>query len=187
MDATGQVSKPEVIRALLEQEGRVLLCLDARHSGVLVPRRLKGDAGLRLILNRTMPQPIHIGETAVESELRFGGVPHYCVIPYESLWGAFNPDSGRGTLWPESMPESIRRGFAGETEMDPPPETHSPQGGPLTLLPEIEPQRPKLVSVARPALRVIESEPPGGNTPGGGSGSGAPRGRRRGEHLRVVK
>ncbi|MBF0128086.1 MAG: hypothetical protein HQM02_12865 [Magnetococcales bacterium] len=105
------LGKMEVVRILLEKEGRVLLCLDATSRGVDVPRRFAADPGLRLILNRQMPQPIEIGADTIESELRFGGIPHYCVIPYSALWGAFNPDTGHGTLWPNSMPDAIRRNY----------------------------------------------------------------------------
>ncbi|MBF0154459.1 MAG: hypothetical protein HQL64_12025 [Magnetococcales bacterium] len=106
-----QVGKGEVIRALLEREGRVMLCVDATCKGVEVPRRFASDTGLRLVLNAKMPQSIEIGPKAVESELRFGGIPHYCIIPYEALWGAFNPDSGQGMLWSEAMPEAVRRSY----------------------------------------------------------------------------
>ncbi|MBF0425300.1 MAG: hypothetical protein HQL66_05735 [Magnetococcales bacterium] len=106
-----QVGKGEVIRTLLEREGRVMLCVDATCKGVEVPRRFASDTELRLILNVKMPQPIEIGPRTVESELRFGGIPHYCIIPYEALWGAFNPDSGQGMLWPEAMPEMVRKGY----------------------------------------------------------------------------
>ncbi|MBF0123913.1 MAG: hypothetical protein HQL60_01095 [Magnetococcales bacterium] len=101
------LEKADVVRILLDQEGRVMLCLDATCPGVSVPRRFASDHGLRLILNIQMPQPIHIGANAIESELRFGGIPHYCVIPYKALWGAYNPDTSHGVLWQDSMPEDI--------------------------------------------------------------------------------
>lgn len=100
--------KADVVRLLLATEGRAMLCLDATYPGVMVPRRFNKDIGLRLILNSTMPQPIEIGQETIESELRFGGIPHYCVIPYEALWGVFNPDTHHGMFWAESMPPAIR-------------------------------------------------------------------------------
>ncbi|MBF0622880.1 MAG: hypothetical protein HQL54_13245 [Magnetococcales bacterium] len=108
MDDIQQPEKSEVVRLLLELEGRVMLCLDATRKEVEVPRRFVSDPGLRLILNSKMPQPIEITEKAIESELRFSGIPHYCVIPYGALWGAFNPDTGHGMFWPNSMPKDIR-------------------------------------------------------------------------------
>ncbi|MEG3641285.1 ClpXP protease specificity-enhancing factor SspB [Magnetococcus sp. PR-3] len=111
MVTTEQPTKPDVIRYLLEEEGRVMLCVDATQEQAEVPRRFANDNSLRLVLNRQMPQPIHVGEDAVESELRFGGIPHYCIIPYGTLWGAFNPDTGHGMLWPDSMPNDVRQNY----------------------------------------------------------------------------
>ncbi|MBF0421716.1 MAG: hypothetical protein HQL73_01850 [Magnetococcales bacterium] len=101
--------KAQVVRRLLQHEGRVMLCLDATCQGVEVPRRFSSDPGLMLVINVNMPQPIEIGPAAIESELRFGGMPHYCIIPYHALWSAFNPDSGHGVLWQESIPHIIRQ------------------------------------------------------------------------------
>lgn len=99
--------KARVIRFLLGTEGRIMLCLDAAWEGVEVPRRFLDDPALMLVLNREMPQPIHFLSDAVASELRFGGIPHYCIIPYAALWSVFNPDSIRGMLWLDSVPERV--------------------------------------------------------------------------------
>jgi stringent starvation protein B len=107
MDKEIQPNKGEVIQLLLETEGRIMLCLDATYSGVDVPSRFKNDINLMLILNSKMPNPIHIGKSDVQSELRFGGVPHFCLIPYDAIWGAFNPDSNHGMMWQESMPDDV--------------------------------------------------------------------------------
>lgn len=100
--------KADVVRFLLETEGRVMLCVDATQKGVDVPRRFANDSGLMLVLNGSMPQPIHILDDAIASELRFGGIPHYCIIPYTALWSAFNPDTNHGMTWPKSIPDSMR-------------------------------------------------------------------------------
>lgn len=107
MNSEPTQEKAEVVRLLLLNEGRVMLCLDATREGVEVPRRFSTDPGLMLVINADMPQAIEIGPEAIESELRFGGVPHYCIIPFNALWSAFNPDSGHGVLWRKSLPESI--------------------------------------------------------------------------------
>ena len=109
MEHNELIEKAGVIRLLLENEGRVMLCMDATHDGVDVPRRFSGDTGLMLVLNNTMPQPIHILADSVASELRFGGIPHYCIIPYTALWSVFNPDTNHGKTWINSIPEGIRQ------------------------------------------------------------------------------
>ncbi|MBF0296156.1 MAG: hypothetical protein HQL96_13285 [Magnetococcales bacterium] len=164
--------KADVVRLLLESEGRAMLCLDATRSGVMVPRRFAKDIELRLILNRNMPQPIDIGVEAIESELRFGGIPHYCVIPYDAVWGVFNPDTRHGMFWSESMPEEVRARY-GLAEVDvslPVPPVSSPAPDPVEEPPPVSPR-------ARVGLQVIE---------GGGSEETAPPRKRPPPHLRLV-
>jgi stringent starvation protein B len=189
MTQTEQPGKAEVVRFLLQDEGRVMLCIDATQSGVEVPRRLLKDQGLRLILNRQMPQRIDIGPETIESELRFSGIPHYCIIPHAALWGAFNPDTGHGLFWPESMPEAIRHNFERHNILEgaAPPEapdspsifarpTGSGKKEPVAGQPP-EPQKP------RPQLTVIEGEGSESETP---KPSNPPRKRDR-SHLRLVE
>ncbi|GAB0055713.1 hypothetical protein SIID45300_00008 [Candidatus Magnetaquicoccaceae bacterium FCR-1] len=153
MESASAAQKAELVRLILESEGRVMLCLDATWPGVAVPRRFASDTGLRLILNRTMPQPIHIGPEGIESELRFGGIPHYCVVPYDALWGAFNPDSRHGMFWADSMPEEIRVRHGMEESM-----VRLPEGVVLST-PPIEPLAPPTPARGeRVALRVIEGD-----------------------------
>ncbi|MBF0444937.1 MAG: hypothetical protein HQL68_05060 [Magnetococcales bacterium] len=107
MDKNKLTNKGEVIQLLLETEGRIMLCIDATYHGVEVPSRFKNDTSLMLILNSKMPHPIHIGKTSVQSELRFGGIPHYCLIPYDAIWSAFNPDTNHGMMWQDSIPDDV--------------------------------------------------------------------------------
>ncbi|MBF0623284.1 MAG: hypothetical protein HQL82_00570 [Magnetococcales bacterium] len=161
-----------------------MLCLDATCKGVDVPRRFASDTGLRLILNKKMPQSIEIGPRVVESELRFGGIPHYCIIPYEAVWGAFNPDSGKGRLWPEAMPESILKSYDANQRAGFPP----PAGGKVAALPsrgaEATAPRPPPPAQERikPHLQVIE----GGTAPATPP-SADPEGKRSRPHLRLVE
>ncbi|MBF0132934.1 MAG: hypothetical protein HQL75_10165 [Magnetococcales bacterium] len=154
--------KAQVVQRLLKHEGRVMLCLDATCQGVEVPRRFASDPGLMLVINVNMPQTIEIGPVAIESELRFGGIPHYCIIPYNALWSAFNPDSGHGVLWQEFIPPIIRH-------------QHGPYPtGPLKPLPDddawpLPDAAPEPVKAGVPAFKVIEGNsdiPPPDNNPG---------------------
>jgi stringent starvation protein B len=124
MNKNQQPDKGEVISLLLETEGRIMLCLDATYTGVDVPSRFKNDTNLMLILNSNMPNPIDIGTDSVCSELRFGGIPHFCKIPYDAIWSAFNPDTSHGMMWPDSMPEEVlkQHGLAPLNELILPPE-----------------------------------------------------------------
>ncbi|MBF0270905.1 MAG: hypothetical protein HQL98_02355 [Magnetococcales bacterium] len=161
MTAEHLLQKADVVRLLLETEGRVMLCLDASHPGVAVPRRFSSDNGLRLVLNRNMPQPIDIGPLTIESELRFGGIPHYCVIPYEAVWGVFNPDTRHGMFWSESMPDEIRARHGLEEAA-----VHLPEPTPAPGSPAPVAETAKTPSPPRVALRVIEGDGSADHPPG---------------------
>jgi stringent starvation protein B len=134
--------KATLLRVLLENEGRAMVCLDATRAGVDVPRRFSNDPGLMLVFNVNMPQPIEVLPHCVASELRFGGIPHYCVIPFDAVWSVFNPDTNHGMVWPDDMPESVR---------------HSHGVLQLPLQP-IYPSEPILAGVANEAISF--GEPP---------------------------
>ncbi|MBF0107623.1 MAG: hypothetical protein HQL76_00400 [Magnetococcales bacterium] len=170
--------KARVVQRLLEHEGRVMLCLDATCQGVEVPRRFASDPGLMLVINVNMPQPIEIGPVAIESELRFGGIPHYCIIPYTALWSAFNPDSGHGVLWQESIPPIIRQqhGAYPTGPLKPLPDDDQ---WPVKGQPQQHASGSSEVSKGGPTLTVIEGSG-GTNPPEPGPGRSRPK-------LRVVK
>ncbi|MEO5339779.1 MAG: ClpXP protease specificity-enhancing factor SspB [Magnetococcus sp. MYC-9] len=179
--------KASVIRLLLETEGRVMVCLDATQKGVDVPRRFANDPGLILVFNSTMPQPIHFLPEAVASELRFGGIPHYCVVPYAALWSAFNPDTNHGVVWPDSMPESVLQNHGlMQFSFDLPAEVYTPVAF------EPESQETPVVPFAAPGrkgvpfLQVID----GGGGPVGAAAAhrlGAGTDAERRPHLRLVE
>ena len=104
-------SKEAVILKLLS-EGDTMLCLDARHKGVRVPPQHANHHALRLILNRTFPQPIEVTAEGVSANLSFNGRRFACYIPMEALWAAFNPQTMQGMMWPDSMPAEVKAEFA---------------------------------------------------------------------------
>jgi stringent starvation protein B len=128
MDISDQLNKGEIIQRLLDTEGRIMLCIDATYTSVDVPSRFKNDTSLMLILNSKMPNPINVEKDHIHSELRFGGIPHYCNIPFDAIWSAFNPDTNHGMMWPESMPEEVlkQHGFSQLNELKPPPPQPAP-------------------------------------------------------------
>ena len=96
----------EVIEALLER-GDAMLCIDSRHRGVQVPENHRNNSALRLVLNLGFRNPINLLDDGVEAVLVFGGVRHHCWIPYDSLWGVYNPETLEGMVWPERIPEEL--------------------------------------------------------------------------------
>jgi stringent starvation protein B len=104
-------SKATIVLKLLE-EGDIMLCLDARHEGVAVPREHAQNPSLRLILNLNFPSPIDVTDEGVSVNLSFGGRRFDCYVPMDALWAVFNPESMQGMMWPESMPPEVQAELA---------------------------------------------------------------------------
>ncbi|MBF0183743.1 MAG: hypothetical protein HQM06_05040 [Magnetococcales bacterium] len=184
MSAPMLPDKAAVLRMLLESEGRAMVCLDATRKGVDVPRRFSNDPGLMLVFNVTMPQPIEIMPHCVASELRFGGIPHYCVIPFTAVWSVFNPDTNHGMVWPDEMPESVRHSHGVlQLPLEPvyPPADSYETG----IANETTPQAsaPPPAAASPPLLRVIE----GGGQESDGQTLVNPSSKPRRPHLRLVE
>ena len=106
-------SKATIVLKLLE-EGDIMLCLDARHEGVAVPRAHAQNPSLRLILNLNFPSPIDVTDEGVSVNLSFGGRRFDCYVPMDALWAVFNPESMQGMMWPESMPPEVQAELAAQ-------------------------------------------------------------------------
>lgn len=106
-------SKAAIVLKLLE-EGDIMLCLDARHEGVAVPREHAQNPSLRLILNLNFPSPIDVTDEGVSVNLSFGGRRFDCYVPMDALWAVFNPENMQGMMWPESMPPEVQAELAAQ-------------------------------------------------------------------------
>jgi len=112
--------KAKKLRKFFADHGRVYIVVDASSDDVIVPDFLRGDAGLRLVLNSRMPQPIYIRDTFVESNFSFSGVSHHCVIPMGSIWATYEPDANleSGIVWEEDVPETIKMVMQAMSELE---------------------------------------------------------------------
>ena len=115
--------KEAIVLQLLE-EGDTMLCLDARHKGVTVPREHAQNPALRLVLNLNFPHPIEVTATGVAANLSFGGRRFHCYIPMQALWAAFNPQTMQGMMWPESIPPEVQEEIAAQQAQ---PQTAKPE------------------------------------------------------------
>ena len=78
------MAKLEVFSELVDV-GTVLLTLDTRYAGVVVPERFAGDLRLNLNFCHRFGIPdFGYDEAGVRASLSFSGVDHWCEIP----WGA---------------------------------------------------------------------------------------------------
>lgn len=103
-------AKARELRKYFSRHGRIYIVVNAIGDDVLVPEHLHGDPALRLVLNVRMPQHIHIGDEALESDFTFSGSPFHCVIPMHAIWAAYIPEQQleNGILWENDVPETIR-------------------------------------------------------------------------------
>ncbi len=110
-------NKEAVVLKLLE-EGDTMLCLDARCPGVQVSSEHAQNPSLRLILNLNFPRPIEVTTEGISATLSFGGRRTACYVPMEALWGAFNPQTMQGMMWPDSMPPEVITDLATQQQQE---------------------------------------------------------------------
>jgi stringent starvation protein B len=116
---TSPPSKEAVVLQLLA-EGDVMLCLDARCANVRVPAQHAQNPALRLILNLNFPSPIDVTAEGISANLSFGGRRTTCYIPLDALWGAFDPQTMQGRMWPDSMPPEVTADLAAQQQQEQP-------------------------------------------------------------------
>jgi stringent starvation protein B len=100
--------KKDVALALLEQS-TVYVHLDPRSEAVRVPAWFKKQPQLVLQIGLNMPVPIQdldVGDDAVSCTLSFSRTPHFCWIPWTSVF-ALVGENGRGMVWPEDVPKEV--------------------------------------------------------------------------------
>ncbi len=100
--------KKEVALALLERS-KVLVHLDPRKDGVIVPMGFRKQPQLVLEIGLNMPVPIpdlRLDEEGMSCTLSFSRQPFYCIVPWSSVF-AMVGDDGRGMVWPDDVPPEV--------------------------------------------------------------------------------
>jgi stringent starvation protein B len=100
--------KKDVALALLENSS-VFIHLDPRSEEVGVPPWFKRQPRLVLQIGLNMPVPIpdlNLDEDSVSCTLSFNRSPHYCRIPWSSVFALVGED-GRGMVWPDDIPPEV--------------------------------------------------------------------------------
>jgi stringent starvation protein B len=101
-------AKKDVALALLEQS-TVFVHLDPRREEVRVPPWFKKEHQLVLQIGINMAIPIRdleVGEDALSCTLSFNRSPHFCRIPWASVF-ALVGENGRGMVWPDDVPPEV--------------------------------------------------------------------------------
>ncbi len=110
-------SKREDLERLLAH-GAVLIHLDARRPGVVVPAQHATDPTLVLRIGYRLAPPIDLvcGEHAISCTLQFAGVPVACTVPWSAIYAAIREGDPNGKVWHADIPPeaSARMGVAVE-------------------------------------------------------------------------
>ena len=100
--------KKERLLAALEQ-GMVMIHLDARRPGVLVPPHLRNESHLRLNLSyRFDPPDLSVSDWGVRSTLSFSGTRFTIAVPWSALFAiASHVTKELGWVFPEDVPDEL--------------------------------------------------------------------------------
>ena len=104
----GLPPKKDVALALLRQSS-VFIHLDPRAETVRVPVGFKKQPQLVLQVGLNMPVPIRdldVGDEAISCTLSFNRTPHFCWIPWSSIFALIG-DNGPGMVWPDDVPKEV--------------------------------------------------------------------------------
>lgn len=132
MDKRDDEKKQRLLAAL--DRGMVMIHLDARRPGVLVPRALAGEAHLRLNLSYNFDPPdLTVGEWGVRSTLSFKGSRFKVAVPWSALFAIRSHCSDDFWMYPDDMPEELLEQAASRAQTELP----QPALRPVTQLREI--------------------------------------------------
>lgn len=90
------------------EEDHLLVHVDTRHAGVIVPSDQKGNSALTLKLSYRFQGTTTADDHGISSYLKFSGDYFEVVIPWDALWGMTSA-SGVQKVWPESVPADLMK------------------------------------------------------------------------------
>lgn len=109
MDEKVDQKRRQILSAL--EKGMVMVHLDARRPGVLVPANLRGEPHLRLNLSyRFDPPDLSVGEWGVRSSLSFSGSRFTVAIPWSALFAIYSQVTKEIWMYPDDMPAELLAG-----------------------------------------------------------------------------
>ena len=161
MGATLHAQKRDTMLELLDR-GLVMVHLDPRAEGVVVPSHLASDPTLRLNIAYGFNLPaLEIDLEGIYAVLSFGGVNHGCTVPWVAVFALTMPDDKHaGRLWPSSLPAELAE--AAEALVEASGEAPAPEAPSLTLVDggevaEASPEEPveEVPPAERPTLRLV--------------------------------
>ena len=120
MDDRSQEKKQYLESAL--DRGVVMVHLDARRPGVVVPAEFRTESHLRLNLSyRFEPSDLSVGEWGLRSTLSFSGSRFTVAIPWSAVYAINSQASREFWMFPEDMPPELTRNSSGARSGRTPP------------------------------------------------------------------
>lgn len=106
-EVLGQQKRRQLLQML--DRGLVMLHLDPRQPGVVVPEQFADEPVLRLNLAYGFNLPaLDIGAQGVFAILSFSGRNFGCTLPWDSVFAMTSPhDNHEGMVWAESVPHEL--------------------------------------------------------------------------------
>ncbi len=139
MDTKGPDKKERLLSAL--EQGMVMIHLDARRPGVLVPPHLRNEAHLRLNLSyRFDPPDLSVSDWGVRSTLSFSGTRFTVAVPWSALFAiASHVTKDLAWMYPDDMPPELLQQTAVTTQVPTQELVPAPaaEARPRTLLREV--------------------------------------------------
>ena len=138
-------SKPYMIRAvydwLLENDQTPYILIDAMQSGVEVPLEFVNDGKIVLNISPIASQNLHLGNSNIAFDARFGGIPMHVFAPVSAVMAIYSKENGRGMVFSEE-----------EDWEDNNHNGNGDHGGSTQGFGESKPKRPR----GKPQLKVIK-------------------------------
>ena len=106
MDDRASEKKDRLLAAL--ERGLVMVHLDARRPGVLVPPELRCESHLRLHLSyKFVPPDLSVGDWGIRSTLSFSGKRFTVALPWSALFAITSKVTHEFWMFPEDMPSEL--------------------------------------------------------------------------------
>jgi stringent starvation protein B len=100
--------KRDTFKSMLDH-GLVMIHLDPRRDGVVVPAQFASDPVLRLNIAYGFNLPaLDIDDDGIFAVLSFRGANFGCTVPWPAVFAMTSPDAGHeGRVWPACVPEEV--------------------------------------------------------------------------------
>ena len=105
---SSSATRRSIAEAILRTES-VDLYVDPRTPGVVVPPRLRSDAGVVLRMGRDLPlstPDLYVDDELISGTLSFDGKPFFCEVPWPAVFAIVSTHEPRA-VWADGTPSEF--------------------------------------------------------------------------------